>query len=149
MAAILLVAHAPQAQSLLAVARHVYPECTARMAAADIEASAGPAEAQAQIRAALAGLGVSEVLILADVFGASPCKAALAVADGVRSRVVAGVNVPMLWRALCYADLPLDELVTRAVDGGVQGVMQVGVPRPQNQASQPARDDQVQHHDQQ
>jgi mannose PTS system EIIA component len=149
MAAILLVAHAPQAQSLLAVARHVYPECTARMAATDIEAGAGPAEAQAQIRAALAGLGGSEVLILADVFGASPCKAALAVADGVRSRVVAGVNVPMLWRALCYADLPLDELVTRAVDGGVQGVMQVGVPRPQNQASQPARDDQVQHHDQQ
>jgi PTS system ascorbate-specific IIA component len=149
MAAILLVAHAPQAQSLLAVARHVYPESTARLAAADIDAGSGPAEAQAQIRTALAGLGSSEVLILADVFGASPCKAALAVADGVRSRVVAGVNVPMLWRALCYADLPLDELVTRAVDGGVQGVMQVGVPRPQNQASQPARDDQVQHHDQQ
>jgi len=149
MAAILLVAHAPQAQSLLAVARHVYPESTARLAAADIDAGAGPAEAQAQIRTALAGLGAGDVLILADVFGASPCKAALAVSDGVRSRVVAGVNVPMLWRALCYADLPLDELVTRAVDGGVQGVMQVGVPRPQNQASQPARDDQVQHHDQQ
>jgi PTS system ascorbate-specific IIA component len=149
MAAILLVAHAPQAQSLLAVARLVYPEHTARLAAADIDAGSGPAEAQAQIRAALAGLGAGDVLILADVFGASPCKAALAVADGVRSRVVAGVNVPMLWRALCYSELPLDELVTRAVDGGVQGVMQVGVPRPQNQASQPARDDQVQHHDQQ
>ena len=88
-------------------------------------------------------------MCIRDSFGASPCKAALAVADGVHTRVVAGVNVPMLWRALCYADVPLDELVTRAVDGGVQGVMQVGVPRLQNQASQPATDDQVQHHHQQ
>lgn len=149
MAAILLVAHAPQAASLLSVARHVYPDCSVGLAGADIAAGASPAEAQAQVRAALDSLGASEVLILTDVFGASPCKAALAVADGVRTRVVAGVNVPMLWRALCYADLPLDELVTRAVDGGMQGVMQVGVPRPQNQASQPVVDDQVQHHHQQ
>lgn len=149
MAAILLVAHAPQATSLLAVARHVYPDCSVGLGAVDIAAGASPAQAQAQIRTALDGLGAKEVLILADVFGASPCKAALAVADGVHTRVVAGVNVPMLWRALCYADVPLDELVTRAVDGGVQGVMQVGVPRLQNQASQPATDDQVQHHHQQ
>ncbi|MDO8420512.1 MAG: PTS fructose transporter subunit IIA [Rubrivivax sp.] len=149
MAAILLVAHAPLAASLLAVAQHVYPDCSVGLAGTDIAAGASPAEAQAQIRAALDELGAVEVLILTDVFGASPCKAALAVADGVRTRVVAGVNVPMLWRALCYASVPLDELVTRAVDGGVQGVMQVGVPRPQNQGSQPAIDDQVQHHHQQ
>lgn len=149
MAAILLVAHAPQAAALLAVAHHAYPVCAVGLAAVDIDAGTGPAEAQAQIRAVIDSLPDHEVLILADVFGASPCKAALAVADGVRSRVVAGVNVPMLWRVLCYSDLPLDELVTRAVDGGVQGVMQVGVPRPQNQGPAPARDDQVQHHDQQ
>ena len=149
MAAILLVAHAPLAASLLAVARHVYPESAVSLAAADIGAGARPAEAEAQIRAALDGLGAAEVLILADVFGASPCRAALAVADGARARVVAGVNVPMLWRALCYAHLPLDDLVTRAVDGGLQGVLQIGVPRPQNQGPAPASDDQIQHHDQQ
>jgi len=149
MAAILLVTHAPQAASLLEVARHVYPDCSVGLAGVDIAAGASPAEAQAQIRAAIDSLGVAEVLILADVFGASPCKAALAVADGVHTRVVAGVNVPMLWRVLCYSHVPLDELVTRAVDGGVQGVMQVGVPRLQNQASQPVIDDQVQHHHQQ
>jgi len=149
MAAILLVTHAPQAASLLEVARHVYPDCSVGLAGVDIAAGASPAEAQAQIRAAIDSLGVAEVLILADVFGASPCKAALAVADGVHTRVVAGVNVPMLWRVLCYSHVPLDDLVTRAVDGGVQGVMQVGVPRLQNQASQPVIDDQVQHHHQQ
>ena len=59
--------------------------------------------------------------MLVDVFGATPCKAARAVVDGVRQRIVTGVNVPMLWRALCYAAKPLDELVTRAVDGGIAG----------------------------
>jgi PTS system mannose-specific IIA component len=134
----------PSFSSLLAVARHVYPERSAGLAATDVDAAADLGEAQQQIRAALEGLADAEVLILVDVFGASPCKAALEVADGVRIRVVAGVNVPMLWRALCYSEVPLEELVTRAVDGGAQGVMQLGVPRPQNQASPPSNHDQVQ-----
>jgi mannose PTS system EIIA component len=66
--------------------------------------------------------------------------------------VVAGVNVPMLWRTLCYASQPLDELVGRAVAGASQGVMQVGSARRQNQGGPggpgPAND-QVQHHHQQ
>ena len=48
--------------------------------------------------------------------------------------VVAGVNVPMLWRTLCYGtNEPLDALVARAVAGATQGVMQVTASRPQNQ----------------
>ena len=41
------------------------------------------------------------------------------------------------------------ERILRAVDGGAQGVMQLGVPRPQNQASPPSNHDQVQHQHQQ
>jgi mannose PTS system EIIA component len=89
------------------------------------------------------------VLILADVFGATPCNAALAAADGVKQRVVAGVNVPMLWRTLCYAGQPLDDLVNRAVAGASQGVMHVAVPRRQNQATTTLSHDQVEHHHQQ
>lgn len=149
MAAILLVAHAPLASSLLAAARHCYPERSAGLAAVDISETADLAAAEAQVRAALEGLGAPEVLVLADVFGATPFKAALAAAEGSRMRIVVGVNVPMLWRTLCYAAEPLDELVTRAVDGGTQGIIQVGLSRPQNQATLPASDDQVQHQHQQ
>jgi PTS system ascorbate-specific IIA component len=60
--------------------------------------------------------------------------------------VVAGINVPMLWRSLCYADEPLDTLVARAIAGATQGVMQVSVSRPQNQALKPGGNDQDQHH---
>ena len=64
-------------------------------------------------------------------------------------KVIAGVNVPMLWRSLCYADEALDMLVTRAVAGATQGVMQVATSRPQNQAFKPGANDQSQHHHQQ
>lgn len=149
MPSLLIVAHAPLASSLMAVARHVYPECSRTAVAVDVAAGAEPEAVQAQIRQALAQLGTGEVLMLVDVFGATPCNAALAVADGQRIRVVAGVNVPMLWRTLCYSELPIEDLVNRAISGATQGVMHVAVTRRQNQPSPPAHHDQVQHHHQQ
>jgi PTS system ascorbate-specific IIA component len=150
MASILIVAHSPLASSLLGVARHVYPDCSRHLAGLDIEPGADGPTVEAQVRDAVQRLQSAEVLILADVFGATPCNAALAVADGVRTRVVAGLNVPMLWRALCYADtVPLDDLVARAVAGATQGVMQVSAPRRQNQANLPTSHDQDAHQHQQ
>ena len=149
MAQLLIIAHAPLASSLQAVAQHVYPDCGAHLAAIDVLPGASPDEVSAQVREVLAAAEGAEVLILADVFGATPCNAALAAADGVRCRVVAGVNVPMLWRTLCYAGQPLDDLVNRAVAGAAQGVMHVAVPRRQNQAAPVVSHDQVQHQHQQ
>lgn len=141
MPSLLLVAHAPLASTLQAIACHAYAECGRELAAVDVPATAGLDEARALIDAALRSLPAQEVLILADTFGATPCNAALAAADGVHCRVVTGVNVPMLWRTLCYAHLPLGELVTRAVDGGRQGVLQVAIPRPQTQTHRPCTTD--------
>jgi PTS system mannose-specific IIA component len=155
MAQILIVAHAPLASSLLTVARHVYPDCSRQLSAVDVDAGESAEQVEARLRQALTVLGetgggpAADVLILADVFGATPCNAALAVADGVHVRVVAGVNVPMVWRSLCYAEQALDDLVVRAVAGATQGVMQVAVPRRQNQPIPPGRNDQNQRHDQQ
>jgi mannose PTS system EIIA component len=149
MAGLLLLAHAPLASALKAVATHVYPDCSERLVAIDVEAGTSPEELEAQVRDTLAALAQPEVLILADVFGATPCNTALRVADGSRVRVVAGVNVPMLWRTLCYGDEPLDALVARAVAGATQGVMQVAAPRPQNQPGMHHSHDQVEHHHQQ
>ena len=58
-----------------------------------------------------------EALILTDVFGATPCNTVQRLADGQHVKVITGVNVPMLWRALNYASEPLDTLVTRALAG--------------------------------
>jgi PTS system ascorbate-specific IIA component len=151
MAQIIIVAHTPLASSLRSVAAHVYPDAGGRLVAVDVAPGASLEAVEAQVRAALAPVLAAgeEALVLVDVFGATPSNAALAVAEGVRARVVAGVNVPMLWRSLCYASLPLEELVGRAVAGATQGVMHVAVSRRQNQGLAPAAHDSVQHHHQQ
>ena len=51
----------------------------------------------------------------------------------VKSRLITGVNLPMLLRSVSYRNEPLDALVSRAVVGGTQGVMQVAITAPQNQ----------------
>ncbi len=142
MPSILIVAHAPLASALRSTAEHVYAERCRSVDCVDVLPGASMDEAEAQVGAAISRLGEGPVLIMVDVFGATPCNAALAVADGRAARVVAGVNVPMLWRTLCYADVPLEDLASRAVAGGTLGVMQVSVPRRQNQPVPPKPNDQ-------
>ena len=77
---------------------------------------------------------VQGVLVLTDIFGATPSNVAQKLIDGVASRLVTGVNLPMLLRSLSYRHEPLEALVARAVTGGTQGVMQVALTAPQNQA---------------
>ena len=133
MAAVLLIAHAPLASALRAVAGHCFAEKGHLFEAVDVEPSMSADDAEGLARAAVARLDEREVLILTDVFGATPCNVAQRLADGLSVRVVAGVNVPMLWRALCYLAEPIDALVSRAVAGATQGVLQVANTRPQNQ----------------
>lgn len=136
MAAVLLIAHAPLASALLSVADHVYSEKGHRVAAVDVEPWMTVETVEGLARTALlqlragfpgadAGPHAGEVLVLTDVFGATPCNAAQRVVDGVATRLVAGVNVPMLWRSLCYLREPLDALASRAAAGASQGVLQV------------------------
>ncbi|MDO8274483.1 MAG: PTS fructose transporter subunit IIA, partial [Serpentinimonas sp.] len=51
------------------------------------------------------------------------CNVASQVADGVRTRLLAGVNLPMLLRAVSYRHEALDALCERAQQGGTLGVM--------------------------
>ncbi len=141
MAAVLLIAHAPLASALLSVAGHCYAEKGHLFEAIDVEPGMSADQVEGLARDALARLGAPEVLVLTDVFGATPCNVAQRLSDGVSVRVVAGVNVPMLWRSLCYLGEPLDALVARAVSGASQGVMQVAQTRPQNQIQTPPSND--------
>jgi PTS system mannose-specific IIA component len=133
MPGLLIIAHAPLASSLKSVAEHAFPDCAAQLGALDVLPNVPVEEVEAQGRQMLERLGAPEVLIFTDVFGATPCNIAQRLADGIRVKVVAGVNVPMLWRTLCYPGDSLDALLARAVAGATQGVMPVAISRPQNQ----------------
>lgn len=146
---LVILAHAPLASALRDVAQHTFPECAARIQAVDITPDMSPEQAEVLARDALGKVRSPQALIFTDVFGATPCNVAQRLSDGVQVRVVTGVNVPMLWRALCYGDEPLENLVSRALAGATQGVMPVGNTRPQNQAYQPNTDAQDHAHHQQ
>lgn len=137
MAGLLIIAHAPLASALKAAAGHAFPEAMQRVQACDVAADAAPEAVEAQARTllqqAMAASSRCEALILTDAFGATPSNIAQRLADGVHVKVVTGVNVPMLWRTMNYADEPLEMLVARALSGATQGVMQVAPARPQNQ----------------
>ena len=133
MPGLLIIAHAPLASSLKAVAEHAFPDCARQLAALDVLPELPVEEIEAQARAMLEQVRNPEALILTDVFGATPCNVAQRLADGVQVRVVAGVNVPMLWRTLCYPADTLESLVARALAGATQGVMAVATARPQTQ----------------
>lgn len=151
MVSLLIVAHAPLASALRSAAEHVYAERCPHVGCVDIAPSASLEAAQAQVSAAIAALGDSPVLILVDTFGATPCTAAEAAAPrhSAATRIIAGVNVPMLWRTLCYCEVPLEELANRALAGGAQGVMPVGATPRQHQPVPPTSHDQAVHQHQQ
>ena len=159
MAAVLIIAHAPLASALKSVAAHVYAESGHAVEALDVPPTATPAGVHAQALVLMARGTERDWLVLTDVFGATPCNAALMLAepgpspppDAPNVRVISGVNVPMLWRALCYADEPLDALTARAVLGAGQGVMLVSPVQKQNQSqpTAPIAREQVDHHRQQ
>ena len=152
MPGLLIIAHAPLASSLKAVAEHTFPDCARTLMALDVPPDTSVEDIEATARELLERVRNPEALIFTDVFGATPCNVAQRLASNVEGglvKVVAGVNVPMLWRSLCYAGEPLDMLVARAVAGATQGVMQVAVTRPQNQAFKPGANDQSRHSHQQ
>ena len=137
MNAILLIAHAPLANALRQCALHVFPDCGSTVMAIDVQPNLSPEEILASARIALEQLartpGTKGVLVLTDIFGATPSNVAQKLVDGQTSRLITGANLPMLLRSVSYRHEPLESLVSRAVVGGTQGVMQVAIAVPQNQ----------------
>jgi PTS system ascorbate-specific IIA component len=115
------------------------------VAALDVQPNMPPEETLAQARIMLDQLGTSHALILTDIFGATPCNVAQKLVDGVSVKLVTGLNLSMLLRAVSYRSEPLDALVARALVGATQGVMQVAVTAPQNQVRKNHDQDQHEH----
>ena len=142
---IFIIAHAPLASAFRAGALHVFPDTASMLAALDVQPHMPPEETLAQARIMLDQLGTSHALILTDIFGATPCNVAQKLVDGVSVKLVTGLNLPMLLRAVSYRAEPLDALVARALVGATQGVMQVAITAPQNQARKNHDQDPHQH----
>lgn len=120
MIGILVVAHGTLAESLIECATHVLGQRPPQLAALDFIGHADPDERQNALEARIDELDQGAgVLVLADMYGATPCNTLCRTLQPAHIEGVAGVNLPMLLKALNYRDtLPLPQLVERIISGG-------------------------------
>ena len=123
----------------------MFPENAVGVAALDVQPNMPTEETLAQARIMLAQIGLPHTLVMTDIFGATPCNVAQKLVDGVSTRLLTGINLPMLLRAVSYRQEPLDALVTRALAGAQQGVMQVAITAPKNQVQRKHDQDSHEH----
>lgn len=145
---IFIIAHAPLASALRQCVLHVFPDAGNALAALDVQADLAPEQTLVQARGLMRQLGTEQTLILTDLFGATPCNVASRLVDGIDSRLLTGVNLPMLLRAMSYRHESLESLTGRAMMGASQGIVSVAGTAPQNQSRRTTHD-QDQHDHQQ
>lgn len=121
---VLLLTHEAMGAALAGAARHVLGKLPLPLDVVEVDACADPdcmlTAAAAQARNLDNGDGV---LVLTDLYGATPCNVAQRLPSlGLNMHCVSGLNLPMLLRVLNYPEQSLDELAQTAASGGRGGI---------------------------
>lgn len=128
MIGILIIAHGSLGESLVHCAQHVMGGLPPLLQQLGVAVEDDPAEvlpkAKDQVRK-LNEQACGGVLVLSDIYGATPSNIASRLVEAGRVEGIAGVSLPMLVRALAYRNLPLDQLVSKVMEGGVAGVVHI------------------------
>jgi len=121
---ILLITHGDIGSVLLKSANDVLGICPMSTTIISAAPDCDPAQVLASAIHAVQGMDCGDgVLVLTDLYGATPSNIACRLRELHNVRVVSGLNLPMLIRVLNYPDLELDELMQKAVSGGRDGVV--------------------------
>jgi len=126
MVGILIVAHGTLGESLIHCASHVLGSRPMHLMQIGVTVHDDPQQLLPQAIKLVKQLDHGDgVLVLTDLFGATPANLAVKLLVAGRVEGVAGVNLPMLVRALTYRNEPLRVVVSKAISGGVEGVVQM------------------------
>ncbi|MCB1792445.1 MAG: PTS fructose transporter subunit IIA [Gammaproteobacteria bacterium] len=122
---VLLITHPGVGSSLLHIAMRIIGHSTLAVKCLEVppDAAVDPVleRARSMLKVLDHGAGV---LVLTDLFGATPHNVAQAVACGDgRTNVLAGLNLPMLVRVFNYPGDDLDTLTSKAAEGGSRGII--------------------------
>ena len=124
MIGLLLVTHTTYGESLIQCACHVLNRRPPQLAQLGVALQDDPLDIMPLAQQLLTLVDSGEgVLVLTDIYGATPANIVLKLLEPGRIEGVAGVNLPMLLRALSYRDKDMETLVTRALAGGRDGVL--------------------------
>ena len=129
MIGILLVSHGAFGESLIHCASHVLGKRPLYVRQLGVTVHDDPDEilptAEDLIRFLDQGQGV---LVMTDIYGATPSNIAMRLLRPGRVEGIAGVNLPMLIRALTYREEPLETVLAKALSGGTEGVIRMTPP---------------------
>ncbi|HUL40414.1 MAG TPA: PTS fructose transporter subunit IIA [Burkholderiales bacterium] len=126
MVGILIVAHGTLGESLIHCASHVMGSRPSQLMQIGVTVHDDPQAILPQALKLLKQLDQGQgVLVLCDIYGATPCNLASKLLIPGKVEGVAGVNLPMLIRALTYRNQPLNVMLEKALSGGCEGVLHI------------------------
>ncbi len=121
---ILLITHGEIGATLLQASTDVLGICPLTAKAIPAPTCCNPEDVYKRASEAANELDSGDgVLVLTDLFGATPNNISCRLSKHHDVRVVAGINLPMLIRVFNYPHLELDELTSKALSGGQDGVL--------------------------
>jgi PTS system ascorbate-specific IIA component len=126
MIGILIISHGNLGDSLIDCADHVMGERSPHLKQLRITNMDDPAAVMPKALELIRQIdGGDGVLVLSDICGATPCNIATRLVSPGRVECLAGVNLPMLVRALTYRNESLAVVADKALTGGREGVMRI------------------------
>lgn len=125
MIGILLLTHGTLGESLIQCCCHVLNRRPAQIAQLGISAQDDPLDLLPAARQWLQLVDSGDgVLVLTDIYGATPSNVAVKLLEPGRVEAIAGVSLPMLLRVLTYRDKSdIDTVTQKAITGGCDGVL--------------------------
>lgn len=112
MVGLVVATHGRLAEELVATAEQIVGKLAA-VATVSLAPGASPQEIREKMRVAVSSVEEREgVIVMADLFGGTPCKESLMLCKSCNIEVLAGVNLPMLLKAnsLRAETMPLADL---------------------------------------
>ena len=124
MIGILIVSHGAFGESLIHAASHVLGKRPLRVRQVGVTVHDDPEAVLAIARGLVKELDEGDgVLVLTDIYGATPGNVAMRLLDKGRVEGISGASLPMLVRALTYRNEPLATVVDKALSGAREGVV--------------------------
>lgn len=124
MIGILIISHENLGGSLIQCATHVIGKKLQNVMFLSVFAHDNPDDAVVNARELVSQIDMGDgVLVLSDIYGATPCNIACQLIMPGKVECLAGVNLPMLIRALTYRNQPLAVMMDKAISGGKDGIL--------------------------
>jgi len=126
MIGILLITHGELGKSLIDCATHVLGDKPRFLDSLTIENDCAHENMYKEISEKINRLNQGDgVLILTDIFGATPCNIITKIIEPGKVNAIAGVNLSMLIRSISYRHESFEALIAKAIEGAQDGIIHI------------------------